>query len=180
MEIDVMFASGMPVDAVVSGVRELMIRRHDNDEDFTVTTQTEMIDVLGNVLGIVSLAVGGIGAISLFVGAIGILTIMWIAVGERTAEIGLLRAVGARRTQVLAVFLVEAALLALAGGMAGVCVGLTLAEVLRVTVPGLPVQTPPSFVAAALGLSLAVGLASGVLPAWRASRLDPVEALRGE
>jgi putative ABC transport system permease protein len=64
--------------------------------------------------------------------------------------------------------------------MAGVCVGLALAEVLRVAVPGLPVQTPPSFVVAALGLSLAVGLASGVLPAWRASRMDPVEALHAE
>ena len=77
-------------------------------------------------------------------------------------------------------FLVEAALLALAGGLTGVAVGLGLAEALRVLAPGLPVQTPPAFVAAALGLSLVVGLASGVLPAWRASRLDPVEALRTE
>jgi putative ABC transport system permease protein len=180
IEIDVMFSKGMPVQAVVGGIREVMVRRHDNEEDFTITTQTEMLDVLGNVLGVVSLAVGGIGAISLLVGAIGILTIMWIAVSERTAEIGLLRALGARRSQVLAVFLVEAELNALAGGTAGVGVGLGLAEVLRVTVPGLPVQTPPLFVAAALGLSLAVGLASGVLPAWRASRLDPVDALRME
>jgi putative ABC transport system permease protein len=139
-----------------------------------------MLDVLGNVLAIVNLAVGGIGAISLLVGAIGIVTIMWIAVGERTAEIGLLRAVGARRSQVLAVFLVEAALLASAGGVAGVAAGLGLAEALRVALPGLPVHTPPAFVAAALGVSLCVGLVSGVAPAWRASRLDPLDALRAE
>ena len=70
--------------------------RHDGEEDFTITTETEMLDALGRVLSMVSLAVAGIGAISLVVGAIGILTMMWIAVGERTGEIGLMRAVGRR------------------------------------------------------------------------------------
>ena len=125
-------------------------------------------------------AVGGIGGISLVVGAIGILTMMWIAVRERTAEIGLAKAVGATPGQIQTLFLLEAALLSFSGGALGVCVGLAIAWTLTLWVPGLPVVTPPEYVAAALGVSLAVGLLSGVLPARRAARLDPIEALREE
>ena len=139
-----------------------------------------MLEVFGNVMDVVTLAVGAIGGISLFVGAIGVLTMMWIAVGERTAEIGLVRAFGASRRQVRTLFLIEAGALGLAGGTAGLLVGLGLCQVLRVAVPGLPVTTPLEFAAAALAVSLATGLASGVLPAGRAAALDPIEALRAE
>jgi putative ABC transport system permease protein len=139
-----------------------------------------MLDVFGNVMRMVTMAVGAIAGISLVVGAIGILTMMWITVRERTEEIGLVRAIGASASQVAALFLVEASAIALLGGAAGVTIGLGLAALLRWVVPGLPVETPLSFVVLALAVSLATGLLSGVLPARRAAQLDPIEALRAE
>jgi putative ABC transport system permease protein len=180
IEIDLLFSNQAQTSVVVEGLRRVLLERHGGEEDFTIITQTEMLDVLGRVLGVVSFAVGGIGAISLVVGAIGILTMMWISVNERTSEIGLVLALGASPGQVLTVFLLEAALLACAGGVLGVASGLGVAEGLRWLVPGLPVRTPASFVLAALAVSLAVGLLSGVLPARRAAALDPVVALHAE
>jgi putative ABC transport system permease protein len=180
VEIDVLFSNRLDADFVVAGIRKALMARHGGEEDFTIVTQTEMLDVLGRVIGIVGFAVAGIGAISLVVGAIGILTMMWISVNERTAEIGLAKALGAAPSQILAMFLLEASVLSLSGGVLGVAVGLGLAAVLRRAVPGLPVETPFRFVAAALLVSLSVGLLSGVLPARRAAALDPVEALRAE
>jgi putative ABC transport system permease protein len=180
MEIDVLFSPGRDEIQVARGVREVLAARHDGEEDFTIVSQAEMLDVLDRVLGIVSVAVGGIGAISLLVGAIGILTMMWISVHERTAEIGLAKAIGATRGQILALYLTEASLLSLGGGALGVASGLGAAGALRWSLPGLPLRTPPAFVLAALGTSLAVGLLSGVLPARRAAALDPIEALHAE
>jgi putative ABC transport system permease protein len=180
LEIDLSFSRQIAPARVKAGVREALLRRHGGDEDFTVTTQTEMLDVLNRVMSIVTLAVGGIGAISLLVGSIGILTMMWISVGERTAEIGLIKAIGATPAQIARLFLLEAALLSLAGGILGVAAGVGIGAVLSRAVPGVAIRTAPGFVAAALGVSLAVGLAGGVLPARRAAHLDPLEALRAE
>jgi len=180
VEIDALFSPNVPVERIVAGVRGLLVARHGGEEDFTITTQNEMLGVLDRVLSIISLAVGGIGAISLLVGAIGILTMMWISVGERTAEIGLARAVGASRGQMLALFLLESALLSAAGGAVGLCAGIGIGRLLASLVPGLPFRTPPLYVVAAMAVSLAVGLLSGVLPARRAASLDPIEALRAE
>jgi len=105
---------------------------------------------------------------------------MWIAVGERTGEIGLLRAVGATREQVQAVFLAEAVALATLGGIFGIAFGLGLGAVLRIAVPGLPVETPMRFVLAGLATSFVTGIVAGVAPARRAASLDPIEALRAE
>jgi putative ABC transport system permease protein len=179
-EIDVAFTHEGMTDAVVAGVRRLLTERHAGHEDFTILTQAAMLDVFGNVLRIVTMAVGGIAGISLLVGAIGILTMMWISVGERTHEIGLMRALGATSRQVLGTFLVEAVGLALVGGAAGLAIGVGLTALLRLLVPGLPAHTPPEFVAAALVVSVVTGLLSGVAPARRAASLDPVEALRAE
>ena len=126
------------------------------------------------------MAVGGIGGISLVVGAIGILTMMWIGVNERIAEIGLAMSLGASRGQILVLFLAEASLLSTLGGGLGVAVGMGIARALTLVFPGLPVRTPMEYVFAALLVSTGVGLASGVLPARRAARLDPIEALRAE
>jgi putative ABC transport system permease protein len=180
LEIDTLFSENLPPEQIVEGVRRLLISRHGGEEDFTITTQNEMLGVLDRVLSIVSFAIGGIGAISLLVGAIGILTMMWISVGERTPEIGLARAIGASRRQMLALFLIEAALLSLVGGIAGLAAGIGIGHLLSALLPGLPFRTPPLFVVLAMIVSLAVGLLSGVLPARRAATLDPIEALRAE
>ncbi len=179
-EIDFLYRRSVALETAVSRVKSLLTERHSGNEDFTITTQAAMLDVMGNVMNIITVAVGAIAGISLVVGAIGILTMMWIAVGERTSEIGLIRALGASRRQVWAIFLVEAVALATAGGALGLAGGLSLAAILRVAVPGLPVTTPVVFVVLALGVSFVTGILSGVLPASRASRLDPIEALRAE
>jgi putative ABC transport system permease protein len=179
-EIDLTFSHAQLLDPVVDGITRVLTERHDGKEDFTITTQAQMLDVFGNIMDIVTMAVGAIAGVSLAVGAIGILTMMWIAVGERTSEIGLIRSIGATRRQVQFVFLVEAAVLAVLGGLLGVAGGLGICALLRVAVPGLPVHTPIEFVALALAVSLATGLISGVMPARRAAALDPVVALRAE
>ena len=129
---------------------------------------------------VITLAVGAIAGISLLVGATGILTMMWIAVGERTREIGLMRAIGATRRQVRLLFLAEAAALAALGGVAGLLGGLGAGALLRLAIPGLPVETPLAFVVAALLVSATTGLAAGALPAQRAAGLDPIDALQAE
>jgi putative ABC transport system permease protein len=179
-EIHALFSADVAPARIRERIRRVLMERHGGEEDFTITTEDEMLDVLGRVLSVVSLAVAGIAGISLVVGAIGILTMMWISVGERTGEIGLVRALGATRRQVLQLFLVEAALLSAAGGAIGIAAGLGIGGLLRLAFPGLPLHTAPVFAVAALVVSLLVGLVSGVMPARRAARLDPLEALRAE
>jgi len=179
-EIDVRFSNDSLSSQVEKEIRRLLMARHGGNEDFTITTQDAMLRVLGNVLNVITMAVGAIGGISLIVGAIGILTVMWIAVGERTEEIGLLRAIGATQGQVQMLFLAESAALAAFGGAAGLTAGVGFCAVLRALVPGLPIHTPLSFAVAAIAVSALTGLGAGVLPARRAARLDPITALRSE
>lgn len=179
-EVHVQYLPGADSERIVERVTRVLAERHRGREDFTITSQEAMLEVFDNVMRTVTVAVGAIAGISLLVGAIGILTTMWIAVGERTHEIGLLRAVGAGRAQVRSVFLTEAAVLALVGGALGLGAGTGLCGLLRAAVPGLPIATPPVFAAAALVVSAATGLAAGVLPAQRAAGLDPIDALRAE
>jgi len=179
-EVDVSYLPAEATRRIEAEVKRVLAARHGGEEDFTVITQEAMLEVFGNVIGMVTMAVGAIAGISLIVGSIGILTMMWITVRERTQEIGLVRAVGASAGQVAGLFLAEAAAVAALGGMAGVAVGLGVGALLRWLVPGLPVETPLAFVLGALALSFGVGLVSGVLPARRAARLDPIEALRTE
>lgn len=179
-EIDLLASNASVIDSVAARVRRELVRRHGGHEDFTITTQTGMLESLDRVLRVVSLAVIGIGAISLLVGAIGILTMMWIAVRERTAEIGLAKALGATPRQILWLFLAEALLLSTAGGLIGLLSGIGVARLVHLVLPALPVETPPVFVALALGISFMVGLLSGIVPAGRAARLDPVAALSAE
>ena len=179
-EIDIVYAHAGLASQVEGETRRILTDRHGGEEDFTVTTQAAMLSVFDNVMNVITMSVGAIAGISLLVGAIGILTMMWIAVGERTAEIGLARAIGATRRQIHLLFLAEAAALATAGGVLGILAGLGLAALLRLAVPGLPVHTPILFVALAVAVSIATGLLSGLLPARRAAALDPIEALRAE
>ncbi len=178
-EIQVTFAESYPVDRIEEDIRNLLIGRH-GDEDFTITTQNAMLDVLNGVMGVITFAVAGIAGISLLVGAVGILTMTWIAVGERTPEIGLMRALGATRAQVLRMFLTEAAVLATIGGLVGIGSGVLLAHFLELIVPGLPVEIPFVYAGAGLVTSVVTGILSGTAPARRAARLEPIDALRAE
>jgi len=179
MEIHVLYEPTAPLAEVEAGLKRILIARH-GAEDFTVTPQQKMLEVFGTVLNAITFAVAAIGAISLVVGAVGILTILTIAVAERTGEIGLLRAVGATRRSILAIFLGEAALLAAIGGAAGLGLGWGIAGLLKLAFPALPVHTPWLYALAAEAMAIIVGLVAGVLPAYRAARLDPIEALRSE
>ncbi len=179
MEVHLAYDAGAPVAEIIAASKRILTARHGT-EDFTITTQQQMLDVLGSVLDVLTFAVGALGGISLLVGAVGILTIMTIAVTERTAEIGLLRALGATHNQVLALFLGEAVVLAALGGLAGLLLGAGGGQLLHLALPALPVQTPWSYVAAAEAIAATIGLLAGVLPARRAARMDPVVALRAE
>ena len=179
MEIDVLYREGSSSEKVAEKIKKILVARHGS-EDFTITTQEKMLEVLGSVLNILTLAVGALGGISLLVGGVGILTIMTIAVTERTNEIGLLRALGAEQRQILVLFLGEAIVLASVGGLAGLILGLGSGWILEVIVPALPTHATWKYVFLAELLAAAVGLMAGILPARRAAAMDPVEALRSE
>ena len=179
MEIDVLYQEGSSADEVSDQIKKILIARHGT-EDFTITTQEKMLDVLGNILNILTLAVGGLGGISLLVGGVGILTIMTIAVNERTNEIGLLRALGSEKNQILGIFLGEAVILSSIGGFAGLVLGIGGAWLLGVLVPALPTHVSWTYVIAAELLAAVIGLLAGILPARRAAALNPVDALRSE
>ncbi len=179
MEIQVNYQPNADLDSVVRSITALLEERHGR-EDFTLIPQEKALEVLGSVLDVITFAVGALGGISLLVGGVGILTIMTMAVTERTAEIGLLRALGARERQVLTLFLGEAILLSALGGLAGLLLGIGVAQGLHWLFPALPVHTPWLFAALAELSAISIGLAAGVMPAQRAARLDPVEALRTE
>ena len=179
MEIDVTYEPTAPLAEVEQGIKRIMNARH-GAEDYTVTPQQKMLEVFGTVLDAITFAVAAIGGISLVVGGVGILTILTIAVAERTSEIGLLRAVGATQRSILLLFLGEAALLAAAGGAAGLLLGWVAALALKIGLPALPVHTPWSYAVLAELVAVVVGLAAGVMPARNAARLDPLEALRSE
>ncbi|MGA9667304.1 MAG: ABC transporter permease [Gallionella sp.] len=179
MEINVSYRADVDEMIVSRILGERMKDRHGR-EDFTRISQEQALDVLGSVLDVITFAVGALGGISLLVGGVGILTIMTMAVTERTSEIGLLRALGAQERQVLALFLGEAMLLSALGGMAGLALGVGIAKGLHILFPALPVHTPWLFAVLAELSAVCIGLAAGVMPARRAARLDPVEALHTE
>jgi len=179
MEIQVKYQANADVDELIEHIKKLLISRH-GQEDFTVITQEQMLEVLTSVLNVLTMAVGALGGISLFVGGIGVLTIMTIAVNERISEIGLFRALGAGKNQIMIIFLGEAIVLASLGGVFGLIIGIGGAQLLAITIPNLPVHTPWSFVLLAESLAIAIGLLAGVLPASRAANLDPIDALRTE
>jgi putative ABC transport system permease protein len=165
-------------NVAIAQVKKLLIARHD-EEDFTCISQDAVMESLGKILGILTLAVAGIAAVSLAVAGIGIMNVMLVSVSERTSEVGLLKAVGAHRRQILAIFLIEAAILSTTGGLVGLALGTGLVELGNALYPVVHAATPWWAVIAVLALSLGTGILFGVLPAWRAARLDPVASLQG-
>jgi len=171
------------VDAAVTQITDLLRQRHrihpgDND-DFFIRTQLEAANTAEATSRVMTLLLASIAAVSLLVGGIGIMNIMLVSVTERTREIGIRRAIGAKRADILMQFLVEAAFLSLAGGALGVGLG-TVAASLISSLARWPTMIEPSAVALAFGFASMVGLFFGFYPARRASRLDPIEALRYE
>jgi putative ABC transport system permease protein len=179
LEIDVLYAEDAPVNEVVDGIKRILAARH-GAEDFTVVTQQQMLDVLGSIVDVLTLGVAALGGISLLVGGVGIFTIMTIAVRERTQEIGLLRAIGARRAAIARLFVGEAMLLSAIGGTSGLALGLGLVLLAQWALPSMPATISPLYVALSLGLAVVIGLVAGVLPARNAALLEPLDALRAE
>jgi putative ABC transport system permease protein len=172
--IEVGSSAGIP--AVKDRVVSLMEERH-GEKDVTVLTQDAVLSTFSNIFRLLTAALAGIAAISLTVAGIGIMNVMLVSVSERTREIGLLKAVGVTARQVLAVFLVEAAVISTAGGLGGLAAGLGVGAVLQRIKPEFPMQPPAWAVVSALAVSIFVGILFGLLPARRAARLDPVAAL---
>jgi putative ABC transport system permease protein len=170
--------SSEDVQGTCAQAKAILTERHDED-DVTCIAQESVVSSLSSILTVLTLALGGIAAISLSVAGIGIMNVMLVSVSERTEEVGLLKAVGARSRQILAVFLAEAVLLAGIGGVVGLLLGWASVQMLVGLYPVFPAATPLWASAAAFSTSLVVGALFGVLPARRAMRLDPVAALAG-
>jgi putative ABC transport system permease protein len=159
----------------------LLMRRHGNQPDFTVDSQARILEIIGKILAIFGIVFGGVGGLALLVGGIGIMNIMLVSVTERTREIGLRKAVGAKRRHIMFQFLTEAMTLSGIGGLIGIGLGAGLSWLIQVATQG-DMHTKVSLWAAAGGFlfSCVVGVFFGLYPAYRASRLDPIQALRYE
>jgi putative ABC transport system permease protein len=177
--IMVQVRGGADLEGAKGRVIRLLTERHDGEEDVTVLTQDAVVSTFSQILGALTLALAAIASISLTVAGIGIMNVMLVSVSERTREVGLLRALGVKRRQVLTVFLTEAAFLSTTGGLLGLATGWAAVRILVGIFPALPASPPTWAVAAALALSVGVGVIFGLLPARRAARLDPVAALAG-
>ncbi|MCC6352768.1 MAG: ABC transporter permease [Verrucomicrobiae bacterium] len=181
--IQISAASDKLVEPILEQVTALLRQRHripeGRDDDFHVHTQQELAEMATSTAKIMTTLLGSIAGVSLLVGGIGIMNIMLVSVTERTREIGIRLAVGAKRRDILMQFLIEAVTLSVGGGIIGVVAGLAASEVISRQM-NWPTQTPPESVALAFLFSAAVGIFFGFYPARRASRLDPIEALRYE
>ena len=168
------------IQPAIEEIRQILMKRHANKEDFTVMSQDEMLGVMNKVLGIMTAVLAGIAAISLLVGGIGIMNIMLVSVRERTREIGIRKALGAKNRDILVQFLAESVTLSLFGGIGGVLFGGLVAVGLPLFLPYLPMQISWWSVILAFFFSASVGVFFGVYPARKASLYDPIIALRYE
>jgi putative ABC transport system permease protein len=171
-------------DALIVQIGETLRDRHNipyrGEDDFTVLSEQDLVSAFEQITGVLTLFLGAIAGVALLVGGIGIMNIMLVTVSERTREIGLRKAVGARRRHVLTQFLVESVVLALLGGLFGIGLGWAGAWAIQRAVPDLDTTVSAQSILLATGFSFAVGLFFGLYPAVRASALRPIEALRYE
>jgi putative ABC transport system permease protein len=173
-------ASAAMIDRAQNQITDLLLTRHrSTEQDFTVRNQLELMQAATATSRIMSVLLGAIASVSLLVGGIGIMNIMLVSVTERTREIGIRMAVGARSRDILVQFLVEAVTLSALGGMIGIVLGVVATQIV-VYFTHWPTVTPLIWVGAACVSSAGIGILSGFYPAWKASRLDPIEALRYE
>jgi putative ABC transport system permease protein len=180
--ISVSVASADDIDAAKASITQTLRQRHGTTattDDFSISDQAQLLDTFSSVTTLLTVLLAGIASISLIVGGIGIMNIMLVSVRERTREIGIRKAVGARGVDILAQFLIEALTLSLLGGLIGIALGLAASVVIG-TLAGWGFVFSPLVIVIALGFSLAVGVVFGVWPARQAARLDPIVALRYE
>jgi len=181
--VDAQPAEGVPVDEAVDDIRQMMrVRRkvpRGEPDDFAVNTQDDLMSSYESLTGVLYFAMTGIVALALLVGGIGVMNVMLVSVAERTREIGVRKAIGARRRDITLQFLVESIILTMLGGIVGIGVGAGLGFLVKALTP-LPAAVTPTSVALAAGFAIATGLLFGVYPASRAGRLKPIEALRYE
>ena len=163
-------------DQIRSLLRDRHRLREGKEDDFTIQNQADVIEAASSVARTFSLLVGTIALISLLIGGIGILGVMLLSLKERVGEIGIRRAVGARRKDILVQFLVEASFLGVMGGLLGVLAGALTAELIKVS-SGMPVLLVPGYMFLSLIFSIATGMIFGIYPAWKAAALNPIEAL---
>jgi putative ABC transport system permease protein len=172
------------LDQLVDEARELMRRRrqvpYDKPDSFDIRTPSSIVESFNKMLLTVSMIVIPIVSVALLVGGIGVMNIMLVSVTERTKEIGVRRAIGARRRDIITQFLFEAATLTGIGGLIGIAVGVLISLLLHVLLPDVPSQVPLVWVLVGFSASVGIGLTAGLYPAIKASRLDPIEALRYE
>jgi putative ABC transport system permease protein len=161
------------------GIKEILKQRHNGEEDFTVITQNALLSTFDDIFKTLTFTVAGIAAISLGVAGILIMNVMLVSVSQRTAEIGLLKAIGSPEKQILRLFLVEAGLLSILGALLGMIIAYLSIWGMNQALPDFALHAPSWALGAAIGVALLTGLLFGVLPARRAARLDPVTALSG-
>lgn len=183
--ISIQVVSSDRIDAAELQIEQMLRLRHglgaEDENDFTISNQADLLEMVSDVSGTLTTLLGGIGAISLLVGGIGIMNIMLVSVTERTREIGLRKALGAHNRAILLQFLVEALVLCTLGGLAGIGLSYGVAYLLgQIPSMSLTVVIEPWMLALALSVSAASGFIFGLYPAMRATRLDPIEALRFE
>jgi len=186
-KVDLIFAEAIDrsdMDRATEQIKNVLRDRHDiayqADDDFTIISQTDILDAFGMIMASLNLFLGAIAGISLLVGGIGIMNIMLVSVTERTREIGIRKAVGALRRDILLQFLIESLLLSVVGGLIGIALGFTASTVIGNLVADLTPQVDLGTVLMSFTFAAAVGLIFGIYPAWRASSLRPIEALRYE
>ncbi len=180
--IGVSVASASQIDATQADLTVLLEQRHGTNgtnDDFSITSQAQLLSTFSSITGLLTVLLGGIASISLVVGGIGIMNIMLVSVRERTREIGIRKAIGARSSDILFQFLVEALVLSLLGGLIGIVVGVVASLVIG-QIAGWGFIFNPFTVVVAVGFSLVVGVVFGVWPARAAARLDPIASLRYE
>jgi putative ABC transport system permease protein len=161
----------------VDDIRAIIKTRHEGEDDVTIITQDSVVGAFDDILQALTLTVSSITGVSLGVAGILVMNVMLVSVAQRTEEIGLLKAVGATKRQLRGLFLLEAALLSVAGALLGIVIGQLGITLLQITYPGFPLLTPWWVLLAALCTALATGLIFGVLPAIKAANLDPIQAL---
>jgi putative ABC transport system permease protein len=172
--------SKVGIDDAVEEIKAILKKRQNGEENFTVTTQLSMLQSMNTILGMLTFVLGGIAMISMIVGGIGIMNIMLVSVTERTREIGIRRAVGARRVDVLKQFLFEAITLSMLGGTLGLCGSTLITYAVYWFVPSFDMRAPIWVLAPAFLMSLLTGVIFGVFPARKAAKIETIEALRYE